>query len=133
MARDVDLLNAIEQSDDLRRKSTLETWLTENHDAFAARLSQRIADWAVLCELFKQAGLTDRSGRPPKPETARHTWMRVRAKVKRKRDEQAAKPAPLPPSTVRPVAKPAQPPPTQTDEILKQMTNRGAGLPDPIT
>lgn len=75
--------------------------MRQNHDAFAARLSERIADWDVLVRLFADAGLTDRYGRAPKPETARKTWQRVRHKVQ---DARTKAPVPAPPSaaSVRP-------------------------------
>lgn len=101
MARDDDLLRAIDQTDTLRSKSSLEAWMRQNHDAFAARLSERIADWSVLVKLFADAGLTDRYGKPPKPETARKTWQRVRHKVQDARTKAPA-PAPPPAAPIRP-------------------------------
>lgn len=98
MARAENLLRAIDLTESLRTKSSLETWLRENHDAFAARLSERIADWDVLVKLFADAGLTDRYGKPPKPETARKTWQRVRRRVA---DARAKRPD-LGPVPVRP-------------------------------
>lgn len=75
--------------------------MRQNHDAFAARLSERIADWDVLVKLFADAGLTDRYGKPAKPETARKTWQRVRHKVQ---DARTKAPAPVPPpaASIRP-------------------------------
>lgn len=73
--------------------------MTANHDAFSARLAERIADWNVLVTLFADGNLTDRYGNAPKPETARKTWQRVRKKVAQARAKRATpdqKPTQLP-------------------------------------
>lgn len=133
MARGDDVLRAIDQSRTLRTKSSLEAWMTEHHDAFALRLKERIADWAILCALFEEAKLTDRSGRTPKPETARKTWQRVRQRVAEMRAEEALRPpaqraAPVESTpSVRHIEpkKPAATPPeagtTELDRVLSQM------------
>jgi hypothetical protein len=76
------VLEAIDKLDSLRVRSGLAIWMRDNHDAFADRLSGKLPDWVVLAKLFGQAGLTDRYGIPPKAETARKTWQRVRKEVK---------------------------------------------------
>jgi hypothetical protein len=136
MARGDDVLRAIDQSRTLRTKSSLEAWMTDHHDAFADRLKGRIADWAVLCALFKEAELTDRSGRTPKPETARKTWQRVRQRVAEARAKGATKPtvhrsAPVEATPAPPLTKPATAAAGSHDDI-RAMLSTGRKLPDPI-
>lgn len=82
MQRGNGILEAIDKLDSLRVRSGLAIWMKDNHDAFADRLSKKLPDWVVLAKLFGDAGLTDRYGHPPKAETARKTWQRVRKEVK---------------------------------------------------
>jgi hypothetical protein len=77
MVGENDILDAIDAGSFTSTRSSLVRWLTENHDAFAARLLGKRADWNALAALFAKAGLTDASGLPPKPETARKAWQRV--------------------------------------------------------
>jgi hypothetical protein len=77
MVGENDILDAIDSGSFTSTRSSLVRWLTENHDAFAARLLGKRADWNALAALFAKAGLTDASGLPPKPETARKAWQRV--------------------------------------------------------
>jgi len=77
MVGENDILDAIDAGSFTSTRSSLVRWLTENHDAFAARLVGKRADWNTLAALFAKAGLTDASGSPPKPETARKAWQRV--------------------------------------------------------
>jgi hypothetical protein len=79
------VLDAIDRLDSLRARSSLAIWMRENHDGFADRLSRKLPNWTVLAKLFGEAGLTDRFGNPPKAETARKTWQRVRREVKEAR------------------------------------------------
>jgi hypothetical protein len=135
MKRGKDLLAAIDSSDTLKEKLTLQQWMRENHDGFAARLTTRFADWVELVKLFAEAGLTDRYGRPPKPETARKTWQRVRTEVKAAR----AKTPPLrrveAPQQVQPV-QPADPAPSSPSNDLTKiralLAEGSRKLPDPI-
>lgn len=141
MARGIDVLRAIDRSESLRTKSSLERWMRENHDAFAARLKQRIADWDVLVKFFADAKLTDRYGNPPKPETARKTWQRVRKKIQDARAKEAARPPvqrrppdqSAPPIPVRQTVR-TKPTDAPTDDILTRMAmaNRGRKMPDVI-
>jgi hypothetical protein len=85
MTRGKGVLEAIDKLDSLRVRSGLAIWMRDNHDAFADRLSRKLPDWVVLAKLFGEAGLTDRYGNPPKAETARKTWQRVRNEVKNAR------------------------------------------------
>lgn len=107
--------------------------MRQNHDAFAARLSERIADWDVLVKLFADAGLTDRYGNSPKPETARKTWQRVRHKVAEVRSR---KPGREPAQRViEQLAPPNRPMPTSVPADradIRAMLSTGRKLPDPI-
>ena len=125
MQRGKDILEAIDKLDSLRVRSGLAIWMKDNHDAFADRLSKKLPDWVVLAKLFGDAGLTDRYGHPPKAETARKTWQRVRKEVK---DARANGPARVAlPSVAKPdpdqhrlssAGEPPDPPAAPTDEEL---------------
>jgi len=65
-------------------RSPLYRWLRSNHDQFLEAWREG-ADWPAFVQAFAALGLTDRTGKPPVPETARKTWLQVRkdiAKVK---------------------------------------------------
>ena len=65
-------------------RSPLYRWLRSNHDQFLQAWREG-ADWPAFVQAFAALGLTDRTGKPPVPETARKTWLQVRkdiAKVK---------------------------------------------------
>jgi phytoene/squalene synthetase len=106
-----------------------------NHDAFDLRLRERKADWAVLAALFAADGLTDRYGNPPKPESARKAWLRVRTEIKAAR---ATKPTPTRSVESPPPARAAQPPaaattaaPTDHDDepIIREPRHKFGGVP----
>jgi hypothetical protein len=137
MDRGKGVLDAIDRSVSLRSRSLLSAWMRENHDAFQARLDARIPDWKVLTDLFSDAGLTDRYGKKPKPESARKLWQRIKKEIELERSK---KPPPRPTTTRQSsslvesrqseATKPAAAP--NSDDILKRMASR-SGLPDPIT
>ncbi len=87
MAHGKDLLDAIDRSVLLRSRSLLSAWMRENHDAFKARLDARFPDWKVLADLFADAGLTDRYGNKPKPESARKLWQRIKREIEIERSK----------------------------------------------
>jgi hypothetical protein len=119
MKRGNGILEAIDKLGSLRLRSGLAIWMRENHDAFADRLSKKLPDWVTLATLFGKAGLTDRYGNPPKAETARKTWQRVRKEVKemRARDSLAPTPAGSQRERLRSsVIKPSGPPTSPIDE-----------------
>lgn len=62
-------------------RSTLSRWMQRNHDALLARIGDGPVDWRKLAALFADAKLTDRTGKPPSPETARKAWLRTRQAV----------------------------------------------------
>ena len=96
-------------------------------------MTTRVPDWVELVKLFAEAGLTDRYGRPPKPETARKTWQKVRALVKqeriRKQPRRVETPPTQPAPTVRSAPKPAA---DNMDEIRAMLASGSRKLPDPI-
>jgi hypothetical protein len=72
-------------------RSSLYRWLRAHHDQFLEDWTEA-ADWPAFVQAFTALGLTDRTGKPPVPETARKTWLQVRkdvAKVKTKQAERA--------------------------------------------
>ena len=132
MARGKDVLDAIDRSVSLRSKSLLSAWMRENHDAFRERLEAHFPDWKVLTDLFAEAGLTDRYGNKPKPESARKLWQRIKreTKLERSKPKQPAKS----PTQAQAAQQPVQPNPTapQTTESILAMLSTGRKVPDPI-
>jgi hypothetical protein len=79
-------------------RSSLFWWLLENHDWILEEADGRRLMWIELCPKFAEMGLTDRTGKPALPKTAKLTWERVRkerARVDARRaaeeEERAAK------------------------------------------
>jgi hypothetical protein len=86
-------------------RSPLYRWMRDRHDRLLKRLDGERPDWQALAEAFAQLGLTDRTGKPPAPETARKTWLTVRRDVAADRAKRAQKPpppAPLEPDEIAP-------------------------------
>lgn len=109
MAKDV--LTAIDQSVALRSRSLLGDWMRSNHDAFKSRLDAHVPNWTVLTELFAEAGLTDRYGNKPKPESARQLWMRIKKEMAQKAAAKSRAPtSPRPVQTATPGRPPADRP-----------------------
>jgi hypothetical protein len=123
MAQTDDILDAIDRTNTMGARSTLSRWMRENHDAFAARLAVRRADWTVLAALFENAGLTDGEGKTATAETARKTWQRVRQHVARVR-------ASLPVSSPEPAAATGRPP-QQSAITAANPTNQPVQPPQP--
>jgi len=67
--------------------------MRQHHDDLVARLGNKRADWTTIAKVFEDAGLTDRSGKPPTAETTRKTWVRVAREVARNLRQQAAPPS----------------------------------------
>jgi hypothetical protein len=123
------VLEAIDKLDSLRVRSNLAIWMRENHDAFAERLAKKLPDWVVLAKLFGEAGLTDRYGNPPKAETARKTWQRVRKEVKDARSRgHVPAPSPAVPAPV-PVQRPSPAAITPPDPALPSADDEPADDP----
>ena len=59
-------------------RSSLHQWMRANHDDVSVLLQEVRPNWRRLADAFARMGLTDGSGRPPRPQTARQTWWRVR-------------------------------------------------------
>ena len=71
-------------------RSALYRWLRANHDEFLRDWGDG-ADWPAFVQAFAALGLTDRTGKPPVPETARKTWLQVRKDVAKARTRQMSK------------------------------------------
>ncbi len=104
-AQTKDILAEIERQSATASRSPLSRWMRQNHDALLSRIGER-PDWRVLAGVFERSGLTDRSGKPASPETARKAWERVRkavatARAKRPAKQPLVQPAPEPASTLR--------------------------------
>lgn len=113
------ILDAIDQANPLRTRSPLARWMFENHDEFAARLSAWRTDWAVLAQVFVEAGLTDADGKPPNAVIARKTWQRVRRMIRHQRIQHQAPPG-EPSETRHPTSQPP-PPPSQTGAVAPRV------------
>lgn len=131
MARVKDVLTAIDTADVLTARSPLQEWMRANHDAFAARLANRRADWAVLAKLFTEAGLTNRYGAALEAETARKTWLRVRQQVKEARVKRQVRPLDQQPQPVRQPAKPTEKASSSGTDDIRALLSPGLKLPDP--
>jgi hypothetical protein len=62
-------------------RSSLHQWMRANHDKVSALLAEVRPNWQRLAGAFARMGLTDGSGKPPRPQTVRQTWWRVRRAV----------------------------------------------------
>jgi hypothetical protein len=81
------------------KRSPLFRWLAEHHDEILEAVSGERIDWATAAESFKQAGLTDATGKPATAKIARATWYKVRRWVATQRaHEQSPRPVKLLPS-----------------------------------
>jgi hypothetical protein len=130
MARKADILKAIDQTPTLKRRTPLELWMHDHHDAFAKRLETRVVDWSALAEVFALGGLTDRYGNRPKAETARKTWQRVRKKVAAERSKTKPVPVVRAPPEFTP-QRDQRSSPQSTDDILS-MLKVGRQMPEPV-
>ena len=137
MARGDGVLDAIDRSVALRSRSLLSVWMRENHDAFRERLKARFPDWKVLTDLFFEAGLTDRYGNKPKPESARKLWQRIKREIEIERSKprqpvrQDPKPASAP--TTIAVSTPANPSASSdVENVLEKMRAKSRKFPDVV-
>jgi len=71
-------------------RSPLYRWLRAHHDQFLEDWTEA-ADWPAFSEAFARLGLTDRTGKPPLPDTARKTWLQVRKDVAKAKTRQMSK------------------------------------------
>jgi hypothetical protein len=79
-----------------------------NYAEFTRALEAERPSWEALCAEFADAGLIDRTGKPPSTATARKTWERVRkdvAAARTKAESKSKAAVPLPSST--PATEPA--------------------------
>ena len=89
-------------------RSSLFWWMVENHDLLAGAAGGKRIRWKPTCAYLEQLGLRDADGNPPTERTARETWSRARAEVKRLRQQTVQAQAAMFP-TLRPI--PVQPRP----------------------
>jgi hypothetical protein len=71
-------LREISQSSE---RSSLFWWMVEHHRELKDGAAGNRFQWEPLSIIFNELGLTDINGNPPKPGTARQTWLRVRRYV----------------------------------------------------
>ena len=76
-------------------RSLLYRWMRTNHAEFARAFEAERPSWEALCAEFAEAGLIDRTGKPPSTATARKTWERVRKDVAAARTKAEAERKPL--------------------------------------
>ncbi|MGD0108634.1 MAG: hypothetical protein ABSC06_32025 [Rhodopila sp.] len=110
--------------------------MRENHDAFKQRLETRFPDWRVMTDLFGEAGLTDRYGNKPKPESARKLWQRIKREVAAERSKpKTAAAVQKPPPPTRAAQSSVQPKPAAASQDMSEiraLLSPGRALPDPI-
>jgi hypothetical protein len=75
-------------------RSTLFWWMVENHRQLKASSEGRRLRWDRLSITFSELGLADVNGNPPKPGTARQTWLRARRFVSKLEKRSAARKRP---------------------------------------
>jgi hypothetical protein len=68
------------------KRSTLFHWLAEHHDELLEAIAGERIDWQTAADCFKEAGLTDATGRPATPQGARASWYKVRRLVATRRE-----------------------------------------------
>ncbi len=97
-------------------RSALYRWLRANHDEFLRDWGDG-ADWPAFSEAFARLGLTDRTGKPPVPETARKTWLQVRKDAAKAKARDPAKRAPsLAPDEIAPGVRAVETPARNVDD-----------------
>ena len=97
-------------------RSALYRWLRAHHDQFLEDWTEA-ADWPAFSEAFARLGLTDRTGKPPLPDTARKTWLQVRKDVAKARARDPAKRAPsLAPDEIAPGVRAVETPARNVDD-----------------
>lgn len=102
----------------------LSSWMTRNHDGFAAALKESVTDWELLAEEFTRIGFTARGGKPLTAKTVERTWYRVRHDVAATRRTQLALP--------KPAAVSASPVQREPDRLKPKLDIRPARPIDPL-
>lgn len=67
------------------KRSALFHWLLDHHDEILDAAGAERINWRAVAERFKEAGLTDATGKPATARTARATWYKVRRVVATRR------------------------------------------------
>ena len=115
MKRDAELRLIAEVARGGAGRSPLYRWLRARHDAFAELLDETRPRWRTLADGFNDLGLAGAGGQALTPETARHTWWRVRrdvAAARARRGISAPPPAVVPAAHTVPAAAPPSPTPS---------------------
>jgi hypothetical protein len=71
-------------------RSSLFWWLVDHHDELVEQAAGKRMRWEPLCARFADHGLTDITGHPATPRTARETWFQARRAVAAARAQKAA-------------------------------------------
>jgi hypothetical protein len=99
-------------------RSRLYFWMRNHHDELRDGFVAHRPDWRLLAQEFTRLGLTDRNGVSVKPETARKTWVRVRADVARVRANRGG--TVLPPLARAAIAAPSMTPSSGSKPVIRQ-------------
>lgn len=101
-----------------RAHSTLFDWLYRHRAALARDFEETPPSWPHMAKIWAEAGLTDRSGKPPTGHTAGQTWRRVQQVAERRRPMEAVNEMRRQADARRPPAPgvtPVQQPPAEDD------------------
>jgi hypothetical protein len=94
------------------KRSPLFHWLAKHHDEIVEALAGERMDWLTAVARFEEAGLTDATGKPATPRTARETWYQVRKVIaSRMAGLSSTRPVKTAPSKMSRNARPAVAPP----------------------
>ena len=99
-------------------RSRLYHWMRNHHDELRDGFAAHRPDWRLLAQEFTRLGLTDRNGRAVSAETARKTWLRVRADVARVRANRGG--TVLPPLARAAIAAPSLTPSSGSAPVVRQ-------------
>ena len=96
-------------------RSSLFRWMVENYAELTEASKGRRLQWRSLCSKFAELQLTDVTGKPATPETARKTWRRARQAVaeaqRRAAVAKPSRPGSVYPSRISPNWQPQEVPP----------------------
>ncbi|GBR49597.1 hypothetical protein [Neokomagataea thailandica] len=84
------LAASAECGEEVWSRSLLFRWMVLHYDTLKTQIVGKRVRWKKMCEAAIKDGLTTRNGTPPKEETVRKTWYRVRLKMEREAREREA-------------------------------------------
>ncbi|MBR0560529.1 hypothetical protein [Neokomagataea anthophila] len=76
-----------ESAGEMWSRSSIYRWMVTNYDLLKNATAGGRARWSKLCDAAIEEGLTTFQGTPPKPQTIRSTWYRVRLRMEREARE----------------------------------------------